>query len=442
MSKPILSVIGLGKLGSPAAIVFAAKGFQVIGVDRNKNYVDAINNGKAPVMEPQLQEYLDRCRQNIRATQDYGQAIKKSDITFLIVPTPSLPNGHFSDEYLKAALKELALELKNSSKPFHTFVIVSTVSPTTIEKNLIPWVEQYSGRKFNQGFGMAYNPEFIALGDVVNGLLRPDLVLIGEGNRKIGDMLEEIYGQVCENEPYIARMSIISAEIAKISLNAYITMKISYANALANICERIPGADLDAITKALGADKRVSPYYLKGAMPFGGPCFPRDSRAFIAFTREQGIEAVLAQATDKVNRFQIPNLLSRIKRLNLADKSASVLGLAFKPRTPVMEESPAIHIVEELLKEGLRVTVYDPLAMGNMKAVFGDKIAYASSVKEALRSSSLCIIATPDKEFTNLSSEDILHDPTTIIDCWRLLDPTKFGKKVRIIRLGYFEEDL
>lgn len=439
--KPTVSVIGLGKLGAPLAIAFSARGFSVVGLDLNSQYVEAINEGKVPVVEYQLQEYLDKAKGNITATQDYAKVIQGSDISFLIVPTPSLQEGRFSDEYLKAALKELAAELHKTGKLSHDFVIVSTVSPGTIERSLIPHIEQYSGRQHNQGFRVAYNPEFIALGDVINGLLRPDMVLVGEGSKGIGDRLEEIYKIFCENKPVIARMSIASAEIAKISLNAYVTMKISFANMLANICEQIPGTNVDDITRALGADKRVSPYYLKGGLSFGGPCFPRDGRAFLAFAGEHGIDAELVRATDAINNLQIPGIAKKILENAGQDKLVAVLGLAYKPNTPVIEESPSMKLVDTLLRGGLRVAVYDPLAQENAKAVLGDQVTYLASVKEGLAFASCCVITTQEPEFKQLTEQDMVHSPTVIVDCWRMLGALKESPKVKYIALGQYHDE-
>lgn len=437
MLKHKISVIGLGKLGSPLAAVFAAKGFPTLGLDIYKPFVDAINQGKAPVEEPLLQEYLDKGKSNLRATQNWQEVIAESDFTFLIVPTPSRPDHHFSDEYLKQALKELALALKESQKPWHNFVIVSTVSPGTINKSLIPWIEKYSGRKVNEGFTIAYNPEFIALGEVINGLLKPDLVLIGESNKEIGDQLEKMYRDyILENKAYIARMSIISAEITKISLNAFVTMKISFANTLGNICEKIADADVDAITKALGADKRISPYYLKAGLPFAGPCFPRDSRAFSAFAKQYGISAELAEATDEINDIQIQFLANKVFEAADPEKPVGILGLAYKPNTPVIEESPAIKLIALLLEKGFKVIVYDPLAVENTKQVFGDKIEYAYSVKEVFEKSPFVVITTQDKEYKDISESDIVHFPTTILDCWREVRHLENSSKVNYIALG------
>lgn len=294
-----LSVIGLGKLGVCTAACFAYKGHKVTGVDVNKDFIDGINDGRAPIVEPRLQDLISASAGGLKATQDYEEAVYNSDITFLVVPTPSREDGHFSDKFLRNALAHLSQALKELNKKYHLFVITSTVSPGITEQTLIPLIEAVSGKKLNKDFGVCYNPEFIALGSVINDFLNPDVVLIGESDKYAGDILEAIYKKVCENNPYVARMSITSAEITKISLNSYVTMKISFANTLANICEKIPGANIDAITKALGAGRRVSPYYLKGGPAYGGPCFPRDKRAFVVLAKKYGHKARLAEATEK-----------------------------------------------------------------------------------------------------------------------------------------------
>ena len=432
-----LSVIGLGKLGACSAACFAYKGFEVIGVDINKDYVDAINNGKAPVYEPRLQEIIDASDGRLKATQEYEEAIKESDITFLIVPTPSRGDGHFSDRYLQDALKQLSGTLKKINKKHHLFVITSTVSPGTTEEKLIPLIESVSGKKLNKDFGVSYNPEFIALGSVIRDFLNPDMVLIGESSKFIGDKLEEIYRAVCENKPHIARMSLISSEITKISLNSYITMKISYANTLANICEAIPNANIDDITMALGADKRIAPYYLKGGLSYGGPCFPRDNRAFAAFAKKYGIDAKLARTTDEVNEFQIKHLADLVlKYIPNGNSAVSVLGLSYKPNTPVIEESPAVKLIEELLKKDKEIIAYDPLAMEYIRAHFGDNIFYASTIKDCISKSSVWIITTPNDEFKSINSSHIIQNPTIIIDCWRIFDPSKFDDRVKYVAIG------
>lgn len=436
--KPGLSVIGLGKLGACTAACFAYRGFKVVGVDVNRRFVDAVNVGQAPVREPRLQDLIGRSHGRLRATTDYAEAVRDSDVTFLIVPTPSMDNGHFSDRYLRDALTQIALALKESDKENHLFVITSTVSPGTTETSLIPLISSVSGRKSSEGFDVCYNPEFIALGSVVRDFLNPDLVLIGQSNTNAGQLLQSIYEAACENKPAIARMSLVSAEITKISLNSYVTMKISFANTLANICEGIPGADVDDITRALGADKRVSPYYLRGGLSFGGPCFPRDNRAFAAFAAEQGVEAMLAKATDSVNNLQTRRLAAHVVRACAEDDNATVgiLGLAYKPDTPVIEESAGIKLVEELLRREMRVIAYDPHAMDNARDRFGDRIGFAASAKACIAQSSVCVVATPENEFKMIDQSYISHSPTTIVDCWRIIDPVKLNGRATYISIG------
>lgn len=436
-----ISVIGLGKLGACSAACFSYKGFEVIGVDINKNFVDSINQGKAPVKEPNLQDLITKSEGRLKATQDYEEAIKNSDITFLIVPTPSKPDGHFSDKYLQDALIHLGKAYQKYDK-HHNFVITSTVSPGTTDKILIPLIERESGKKINKDFSICYNPEFIALGSVIRDFLNPDMLLLGASNLDAGKELEEIYSKVCDNKPYMAHMSNVSAEITKISLNSYVTMKISFANTLANLCEKIPGSNVDDITKALGADKRISPYYLKGGISFGGPCFPRDNRAFASFASDFGLDAYLAKTTDTVNQFQITHLndlvISNLPKEG--NQTVSILGLSYKPNTPVIEESPAIKLIEELLKKDLEIIVYDPLAVDNTRALFGENIMYASSVKDCLVNSSVCIITTLEKEFLEINESMIVNKPMTFIDCWRMLDQSKLEKHVKYIAVGKNKE--
>jgi len=440
--KVNLSVIGLGKLGACIAACFASKGFNVIGVDTNPNTIKAIQNKKAPIEETDLEKLIELSGTRFQVSLDYKYAVENSDISFIILPTPTLDSGHFSNDYLEKALTQLALVLKKLNK-FHTFVISSTVSPQSTEKILIPLIESISEKKVNIDFGVVYNPEFIALGSVIKDFFNPDIVLIGESNPFVGKQLEKIYLEICENNPYIARMSIISAEIAKISLNSYITMKISFANTLANICEKIPGTDVDQITQAIGMDKRIAPYYLKGGMPFGGPCFPRDNQAFAAFTKTFDVQAKQAILTDSINQEQLYHLLKivcqQIKKHE--NTTVCIIGLSYKPNTPVIEESAAINLIKMLLDKNLAVVAFDPLAMNNVKTLFGETIDYSDSLEDCFSKASIFIITTPDPLFQCIDDTYIGNNNCTIIDCWRILDPIKIPDKCKYIALGKYQMD-
>jgi UDPglucose 6-dehydrogenase len=436
-----ISVIGLGKLGACSAACFAYKGFDVIGIDINEKYVNDINNGVANVIEPQLQELITISKDRLKATKSYEDAIKETDISFLILPTPSKEDGHFSDKFLIDALTQLSAYLKNTPKDNHIFVIVSTVSPGTIEERLIPIIENTSGRKLNKGFEICYNPEFIALGSVIKDFLNPDMVLIGESSKNAGDIVQSIYEKTCDNKPYFARMSLISAEITKISLNSYITMKISFANTLANLCERIPGSEIDKITKAIGSDKRVSPYYLKGGLPFGGPCFPRDNRAFAAFAQKYDYDAILAKSTDKVNQLQINNLINLVSsNIKNSNDVIGIIGLAYKPNTPVIEESPAIKVINELLKKDLKIIAYDPLAHNYANTLLGYKILFVSTLKDLFQSSDVVVYFNFFDELQNIENLIPTNKTITFIDCWRNFDSLKNSPNIKLISLGVYQK--
>ena len=214
-------------------------------------------------------------------------------------------------------------------------------------------------------------------------------------------------------------------------------MKISFANTLSTICENIPNSNVDDITKALGADKRISPYYLKGGLPFAGPCFPRDNRAFAVFAKEYGCEANLAVATDEVNDTQVNHITDLIVTnvLKTRIKKVAVIGLAYKKDTNVLDESPAIKVIKLLLKKKIKVLVYDPLAIDNTRKVFGHELEYLTGVKECFKESQLICIFTAFDEIKNINNSYIKHNPTTIIDCWRAIDTSKL-KNIKYIALG------
>ncbi|HET8998394.1 MAG TPA: 3-hydroxyacyl-CoA dehydrogenase NAD-binding domain-containing protein, partial [bacterium] len=200
-ARTALSVIGLGKLGACTAACLAARGYDVTGVDINEDSVRAINRGEMPVYEPQLQEFITSAGERLRATTQYADAMAASVITFVIVPTPVQLDGQFSDKYLVEALTHLSLAFRRTQKPYHVFVITSTVSPGTTDERLIPLIESVSGKALGRDFGVCYNPEFIALGNVIRDFLNPDMVLIGESDRRAGSELASIYRHVCQNEP-------------------------------------------------------------------------------------------------------------------------------------------------------------------------------------------------------------------------------------------------
>jgi UDPglucose 6-dehydrogenase len=440
-----LSLVGLGKLGLCLAACLAEKGFPVIGVDIEERVVNQVNAGIALWYEPGLDQLLAKHGgKTLRATTAHREAILQSDVTFVLVATPSNPDGSFSNRFIEAALRSLALALATSEKPHHLFVISSTVMPGSTDEVFIPILEQYSGRKLNDGFSVCFDPDFVALGNVIKGFLRPDLVIIGESELQAGARVEAIHRQMCENEPKIARMSIISAEIAKVCLNAYITTKISFANSIANLCERIPGADVDAITQAIGADRRISPYYFQGGLSFGGTCFPRDTRAYMTMAARYGVQAEIIHAVDQVNKYQDQHLAEIVLREldSVANKTVGILGLAFTANTPVVTESPAIKLIAELIKRDVHVVAYDPLAIDNARTVFGSAVEYVHTAESCLAQAGLAVVTLRNGELKRAVEGFTPQGPLTVIDCWRLIDRQRLPDRVRLVMLGRYASDV
>jgi len=425
-----LSVVGLGKLGLCTAAYFASKEHRVIGVDKDDHLVGEIGRKRCPVKETGLAELLETVWDNFSVTTDLGDAVRRSDITLIIVPTPSRADGAFSNEYVEAALRGIAPALA-SKDGFHVVDVVSTVMPSSCEGAFKPLLEELSGKVCGEDFGLVYNPEFIALGSVIPDFSRPDMVLIGASDERSGEMVERLYLSSCENEPHIARMSLLNGEITKLTLNCFVTTKISFANELANICERIAGADVDAITEAIGADSRVGGKYLRGGLGFGGTCFPRDNVAFQVFAADTGCEAKISRATVAVNDMVVERLFGLIKA-NVPERAkVSLLGLSYKQGTHIIEESQSIMLAERLIDAGYEVNVHDPAALEDAAEALGGAVEYWSDPYECVHGADAIVLLTRWPAFKDLDWERIetsAGDGCVLLDSWRELALRRFTK--------------
>jgi UDPglucose 6-dehydrogenase len=430
-----LSIIGLGKLGAPLSAVMAHKGHTIVGVDVNPVYVKAVNEGKAPVREPGLQEMIDANRARISATESYEDAILATDATFIIVPTPSESHGGFSLRYVVSAAERIGAALRKK-KAWHLVVLSSTVMPGSMDSTVRPVLEQSSGKTCCVDFGLCYNPEFIALGSVIRDMLKPDMILIGESDPRSGQILDDLYREVCESNPQIQRMNFVNAELTKLSVNTFVTTKISYANMLAQVCESLPGADVQVVTRAIGCDTRIGQKYLQGALGYGGPCFPRDNLAFAALARDHGAPALLAEATDQLNRRQVPRLAKMVMERLPEGGTAGVLGLSYKPGTEVIEESQGLALAKHLAQR-VSVVAYDPAAMDNARRELSG-VEFASSPADCAAQADVLVITTPWPEFKTLTARD-LKKGAAILDCWRILSREQFEGVAQYLTLGYGE---
>ncbi|MGI0073096.1 MAG: UDP-glucose dehydrogenase family protein [Nitrosotalea sp.] len=426
-----ISVVGLGKLGLCLAAVFASKGFNVTGIDLDKFKIDSVNNAKSPIFEPGLQELIASNKNRLAATDDFN-TIKKTDATFVVVPTPSNEFGEFSLEFVRPVMEKIGKVL-SSKDGYHLVVLSSTVMPGSMDDTVRPVLESSSKKKCGKDFGLCYNPEFIALGDVIRGFLEPDFILVGESDTKAGEMLSEIHRAV--SQAPIERMNFVNAEIAKIAVNSFVTMKISFANTLAEICENLPGGDAEKITGAIGRDKRIGSAYLQGALGYGGPCFPRDNIAFVRFAEKIGIDAQLATATHDINVKQVQRIIKLIESIGVHPPAkVGVLGLTYKPKTNVTEASQPLMLVNSLSEQGFQVYAYDPAFANGSENVVGPKINLTKNAEDCIMSSDLCIIATPWDVFSKIDKSKFSNK--IILDCWRIFGQDGLQNALRYFTVG------
>jgi UDPglucose 6-dehydrogenase len=410
------SVFGLGKLGACIAATLAQRGLDVVGVDTDAEKVKKINAGLAPVEEPLLAETVKAAGKRLRATTDPSEAVP-TDVSFFIPPSPSLPDGSFSNEYLLRAMQSAAQAVRKAGKKQHLFVCSSTTTPGAMDTVLIPMLEKETGWVCGKDFGVCYNPEFIALGNVVNGLLEPDMVLIGESDPQSGAVLEELYKKYNRNKPHIARMSIISAELTKISVNSYITMKISFTNQLRLIADKFPRADIHTILDAIGSDSRIGRKYLRAGLSFGGPCFPRDNRLLAHTARQLGLSAPLAEASDRVNELTKENLVETVNAATKPGEAVAILGMSYKPDTWLVEESAGLYLAQHLKRHGRRVLIHDFAAKpSNNPSLFEFEILDSPESLQDRPEVKVAVLCCPWPQYASLK----VHPNTRLLAFWKV----------------------
>jgi UDPglucose 6-dehydrogenase len=415
-----VSIIGTGYVGSVTAACFAELGFDVVCVDIDRDKVEKINSGIAPIYEEGLDELLAKhAGERLRATDDYEDAIHNSEVTFICVGTPSDEQGNIDLSIVRAASESIGRALSDKND-YHAVVVKSTVVPETTEKLVMPAVEKFSGKKGGVDFGVAMNPEFLREGKAVYDFMHPDKIVVGAVDKRSGDVVAELYRNLdCE----VMRTSLKTAEMIKYANNAFLATKISFANEIGNICKRL-GIDTYEVMEAVGRDFRISPYFLNSGAGFGGSCFPKDVKALIGKARELGYEPELLNSVIRVNDAQPLRMLALLKEKigSLRGKRIAVLGLAFKNDTDDVRESRAIPVIRELLSQGAVVAAYDPMAMDNMMKIF-PQVDYRKTVREALAGADACLVMTEWAEFRELKDEFALMKKPVVIDGRRVVNP-------------------
>jgi UDPglucose 6-dehydrogenase len=432
MNKKKLAVIGCGKLGAPLVACLAQAGHSVIGIDTN---VDLIQNLRANIItwnEPNLVEYLDKYKSQIRFETTYGDEFNEVTTSFIIVPTPSNKSGEYSIDFVLSAVKSIGEKLNQISIDTHTIVIVSTVMPGDTEGRITQALNESAGKNSGK-ISLCYSPEFIALGSVIKNLQNPDSILIGQPNEKIGLELQDLLLSIVINKPKVLRMRIAEAEIAKIAINSYVTTKISFSNQISEICEKVPGASAENVLSALGADSRIGISYLKQGTSFGGPCFPRDNRAFAKFAENIGINLEIAYATDNINNRQQARLIKIFNKVAPKAKNILIVGMSYKKDTDVYEESPALKFMNESKNYNFFV-LDDHISKihGNNEITF----VTVEKLKEKSLSIDVAILFVPSGSYEKIP--DYLFESVLLVDFWGTWSNYRNSKSKKYLKVGEF----
>ncbi len=350
-----ISIMGLGYVGAVSAGCLAEEGHEVIGVDPQQSKVDLINAGKTPIIEKDIGEMIAKsvAAGRLRATSDVQEAVRHTDLSLICVGTPSMGNGHIDLKYVKRVCEQIGEGLKNH--PGHTVVIRSTMLPGTMRGTVIPALEQSSGLKAGEDFGLCINPEFLREGTAVYDYFHPPKTVIGQVDQASGDVLAKLYGHLpCP----LIRTDYETAEMVKYADNTWHALKVSFANEIGNICKGL-GLDSHKLMDIFCQDTKLnlSPYYLKPGFAFGGSCLPKDVRALSYKAKTMDIAVPIINAILPSNQIQIERGIQSV--IDKGSKKIGILGFSFKAGTDDLRESPIVELAERLIGKGYDLRVYD-----------------------------------------------------------------------------------
>lgn len=415
-----LTIIGAGYVGLVTAAVLSELGNKVFCVDIDKKRIENLKKGIVPFFEPQLSEYLLRNQKQKRLifTNSYKDSVPSSQAVFICVGTPPKENGEANLIYLFNAVEETAKNLKK-----YALIVIKSTVPIGFESELEAIVKKYAKSKFE----FAASPEFLREGTAIQDTLHPDRIVIGTNSQRAKKILLDIHAPI-SGERIICDMR--SAQLIKYASNSFLATKISFANALSILCEKM-GADVTKVVRGVGLDKRIGQSFLNPGVGYGGSCLPKDVTAFIAQASHFGYDFDLLRSTDTINQNQIDNFITKItnafsSKNNLKNKKITILGLAFKPNTDDMREAPSVKIIQRLIELGAQVTAYDPKANDAAKKIL-PQINYAQDVYSALSDSDALVIITDWLEFSEIDLakvKEIMKTPQ-IIDGRNIYDPQK-----------------
>ena len=432
-----IGVIGLGFVGLSLSSVLSSKNFDVVGIDIDNEKCKKINNGITPFFEPDLEKMLKNgLKKKLKITNNFS-IIQNCDVIFVTVGTPQNKNGSIDLTIIKKAVSAIGENLlKNKKKPI--ILIKSTVVPGTMNKIILPILEKKSNKKDGKDFGLISNPEFLQESSAIKDTKFPHAVVLGGNQTEFMKKAKKLFMKLHPHTPIIITNH-QTAEMIKYANNSFLATKISFINQLSNICQKIPGANIDDIGKTIGLDPRIGKLFLNAGPGYGGSCLPKDMKALINFANISGINPTLLNAVEKVNIKQLEQiiLITKQKLGDLTSKEITILGTAFKPNTDDVRDSISIELIKKLLKRKALITVHDPKAIKNTRDIFGTKIKYSKSIKDALLKSQCVIIMTQWKQYTKLNNNEFNHmEKKLVIDCRRMLIKKQLDVDYFAIGLG------
>jgi UDPglucose 6-dehydrogenase len=391
-----IAVVGTGYVGLVTGTCFAETGNDVICVDIDKEKVEKMRNGIVPIYEPHLDVLFER---NIKAgrlrfTTDLKEAVDHAQIIFLALPTPPGEDGSADLSYVLGVADQLGKIMRD----YKVLVDKSTVPVGTAEK-----VKEAVAKHATVDYDVVSNPEFLREGFAVDDFLKPDRVVVGTSSARARSLMEELYKPFVRSGNPIIFMDEKSAELTKYAANAFLAMKITFMNEIANFCERV-GADVDMVRIGIGSDSRIGKRFLFPGIGYGGSCFPKDVSALYKSGLDAGFNFEIIQSVMAVNEKQKVRLVEKVKahfKNDLKGKTFALWGLAFKPDTDDIREAPALYMIDELLAAGANVKAFDPEAMNNVKKIYGDKVNFTANEYEAIDGADALLIATEWSEFRN-----------------------------------------
>ena len=421
-------VIGTGYVGLTTGAVFADLGNEVVCVDNVKEKVEMLNKGVMPIYEPGLEEMVHRNKKDGRLifTTDIALGIKRSEVIFIAVGTPPKPNGETDLSQVESAAMAIAKNLDS----YKVIVNKSTVPVGT--GDFVRRIVE-TDRKKNVDFDVVSNPEFLKEGTAINDTLYPDRIVIGAPSQNVAMKLLELYAPL---ERPMLITDVYSAEMIKYASNAFLATKISFINAIANICEKA-GANVTDVIKGVGSDARIGEAFLQAGLGYGGSCFPKDIESLIHTSSKFGEEFKLLKTVIEINKNRVPRFISRMKKVlkSLQGKNIAILGLAFKPNTDDLREAKSIEVIKLLLEEGAKIQTYDPIAIDNCKKIY-PKLKYFTNPYDAANGADAIVIITEWNEFKFLAVEklrEVMKQPI-IFDGRNILDP----KRVKAAGFKYY----